>query len=510
MLSQLKHHNSSVRHDALTGLRELLLTHSELVHPNFPKLIQPVFSTAVDILPNVRQASCALIKVLMSQLSSVVIQPFFPVIIAQLSCGMTHINEKIQLDSVKLLALYLQHHPELLVVHVGKILPLLMNLLSRCKSVQLVSKSESKEKTRKHEAFRFQVVALDNNPSSKLMSLDSRLNILSMISQLLEITLGSLNCDAWRMISTSNIVDISRGKVFSVAELTLEDNIITSSICNLSAQIPHVPIVLNHGIIIPDHCAQGLTASSLTIIDIFSDYEAFLCLMNTLGILVLESWVECVPSQVFSSNIPSVPHVTVMSKLIDVLSLLVKLLLAVQACSSSMSLQKSCDQLSDLHRMIVNGVSTYMIRYFPFSIAAESHREQFFQLQHTANFAFSSLLLSLRKVSCAMAMEGNENGQLTCATVEYLTNFDIQTMKHLTSSSQFLLTCTKLIVQMIPNLCELSSESTEEMASIVGAFKFIREYYAFCHPQSASRHLLIKCLYSVFAQQAAKKDNLRR
>lgn len=421
----------------------MLHSHSELIHPNLPKLVHLVFSVALDTLPNVRQASYALIKDLISQqLTSAVIQPFFPIIVAQLSCGLTYIDEKVQFDSLKLLDLYIQYHPGLLAVHIGKLLPLMMNLLSRHKAVHLLLKSESKALKRKRDAFKVQVAALDNDPSSKLLNVDSRLRILSMISKLLATVLESLGSN-------------------------------TSSV----------------------------HASPLTIIDLFSDYQAFLHVMDTLSTLALESWVECIPAHVFSTKNPTVQHVMLMSKLVEVLSLMVKFVLAVQACKSNSSFLKK-DQLTELYQKIANGISTYVVRYFPFSIA-DTRKEQIGQLQYSTNFTFCHLLMSLRKVSCAM--KGDQNGKLTFLATQYLSNFEVKAMKRLSSSHQFLLECTKVIIEMIPILCEISNERMDDKVCLVGVFKFLNDFFNFCHPQSSSKHLLMKCLSDVFVQEVAER-----
>ena len=85
----------------------------------------------MDLTPRVRQASCALLRFLTSHVTSDVIKPFFPAIVAQLCCGQTHIDENVQLDSVKLLDIYILQYSGLLLSHISKVMPLLISLLSR-------------------------------------------------------------------------------------------------------------------------------------------------------------------------------------------------------------------------------------------------------------------------------------------------------------------------------------------------------------------------------------------
>ena len=509
LLRQLKHHNSSVRYDALTGLREVFQSHTELIHPNLPKLVQLVFPTAVDAFPNVRQASYAFIKDLMSQqLTNAMIQPFFQVIVAQLTCGLTCICEKVQFDSLKFLDLYIHYQPDLLVIHVDKLLPLLISLLSRHKEVHMMSKSEPKGGKRKRDAFKFQVAILNNDPNSKLLNVESKMKILSVICKLLETVLESLRSDGSGMPGTSHIINISKGKVYHEADVTRQKDLTCASVCHLVSATPHIPIIHTHGVVIPDHGAQGSTTSSLTIADLFSNYRAFLRVMDTLGTLALESWVECVPARTFSAQTATIPHVTLMSKLVEVLSVMVKLFLTFQASTSNVSFQdKASPHLVKLLQKFTDGISTYVVGHFPFTIYGASRKEQFEQLQYSMNFTFCHLLMSLRSVRCKT--KGNLSGDLTSVATEYLGNFEVKAMQHLAASCQFLQNCTKIIVEMIPVLWEMSAERTDDKVCLVGVFKFLKDFYNFCHPQSSSKHLLMRSLSNMFALEVAGRGLAR-
>ncbi len=140
----MNHHNSTVRHDALVGLCEIFSAHPELLPKNLPKLVEQVFSTIVDGSGLVRQASRMLIKCLTSLVYSDAISPFFDIMMAHLNCGLTHIKEKIQLDSLKILELYIQYHSKLLVSRISKVLPLLIGLLSRHKVGTFLTQTSAK------------------------------------------------------------------------------------------------------------------------------------------------------------------------------------------------------------------------------------------------------------------------------------------------------------------------------------------------------------------------------
>lgn len=153
---------------------------------NLSKLVERVFSILVDNSGMVRQAAHALVKLLLSSIGSDVIYPFFRILIAHLNCGLTNIKESIQLDSLKVLELYLQLYPNLLVSYVGSVLPSLMGLLSKQRTPLAGSSSLAKHMNN---------TALVSNPSSSFASKASQLHIFSLIFKLLSTMLFSDNGD---------------------------------------------------------------------------------------------------------------------------------------------------------------------------------------------------------------------------------------------------------------------------------------------------------------------------
>lgn len=178
----------SVRQDALLGLRDIFESHPDILPKNLPKLVERVFSTMVDSSNAVRQASHLLMETLLSSVRSDVINLFFETLMAHLSCGLTHIKETVQLDSLKVLELYLKHCSPLVEAYVGDLVLVLVGLLSRQKSVS------SSARTKAQKSLIGMVgdaggTMLVNNPSSKLLTKASRLHILKLISSLLELLL---------------------------------------------------------------------------------------------------------------------------------------------------------------------------------------------------------------------------------------------------------------------------------------------------------------------------------
>lgn len=189
LYSQLKHHNPSVRHDALVGLRDIFQLHPELLPKNVSKLVEQVFSALVDGSSLVRQATRLLVKTVLSQVTQESVTPFFRILVAHLSCALTHIKEKIQVDSLEVLELYLQYYPTLLVQYAGDILPILIGLLSRQKADPSYSRSSLKKGKSLISILHgtnSSSAALVSNPNSKFTSKSSRLSIFGLILKLLQ------------------------------------------------------------------------------------------------------------------------------------------------------------------------------------------------------------------------------------------------------------------------------------------------------------------------------------
>ena len=451
----------------------------------------------MDLTPSVRQASYALLRFLTSHVTSDVIKPFFPAIVAQLCCGLTHIDENVQLDSVKLLDIYILQYSGLLLSHISKVVPLLISLLSR----QTSDKKNAKPS-------KFQAASLQSVPSSSLLKLDSRLKILELISKLLLMALPSSD------LSSSNeqcrkaeayMVDLSRRAVFSMTDILSQNDKTSSSICHLSSNIPHIPILHSHGIVPDSSTTHDWPIISNMSLGVSSHFDGLLDVVDHLNNLVVESWMEVVPTHVVTNSSPNIRHVTFMNKLVEVLSILVKLLMAYGSSSKVLYHMKK-EKLSKAYASIKAGISTYILKYFPFSVSRNSRKDQLLQLEHSSNFMVCNILGILRLIGGTMA-DDDERQVFVITAADFLSNFK---MNHLASSSQVVYVISQISAEMIPLWCELSDMGllNDQVAKMV--FDFILRLYDFCHPQSCSKQQLTGCLCRVFMKEVAKGNNFSR
>ncbi|XP_076869271.1 testis-expressed protein 10 homolog [Brachyhypopomus gauderio] len=114
LLSQLHHYNSTVKQDALLGLRDLLGTHPSLVEQHASAVLSEVAALFTDRDGAVRGAATRLLRFLAQCVPAEHVAPFFPLLSAHLTCAMTHIAAGIQEDSLRVLDVLLEHYPALL------------------------------------------------------------------------------------------------------------------------------------------------------------------------------------------------------------------------------------------------------------------------------------------------------------------------------------------------------------------------------------------------------------
>ena len=92
LLAQCQHYSSSVRQDALGGLRELLMSCPDMLSTHLAVILERTSPLCLDKDSTLRQALCRFYKAILPQVSVDQMKPFFTLLSAHLSCAMTHIQ----------------------------------------------------------------------------------------------------------------------------------------------------------------------------------------------------------------------------------------------------------------------------------------------------------------------------------------------------------------------------------------------------------------------------------
>ena len=360
LFNKVCHHNSSVRRDALLGLRDVFQLHMDICPKYLPKLVEYVFITFVDNSSAVRQASHLLLETLLSSVGKDTIGPFFGTLIAQLNCGLTHISEKIQLDSLRVLELFLKHCSGSLEAYVGDIVLVLIGLLSRQKSRPAPSPRSTKAKKGQSLIGILGgegASTLVNNPSSDLLNQTCRLRLLKLISSLLELLLEAApGC-------SSPHDDTFDGAGFGKV------------------------------------CGGG----------------------STLVSILVETWVESHVEDVFRGRGGFVQSLCLMEAVLTLLCILLKLLPALTN-NYSEGKQEAKLQAVDCCKKIGNDISSHMLHHFPFRVASSSLQKHLQQL-YIMNFTFCEISLLLWKL-LSPARAGLFNSEFSLAALQYLSSLN--------------------------------------------------------------------------------------
>ena len=141
----------------------------------------------------VRHSFFLCIQHVMRNLSTVEVYPFMHIIVAHICCGMTHINENVQMDTLSILELVFDHFPQLLESFSHKILPSLTDLISK-QGNQESQSSQSSNTSKTHKQGISSLVSRDVtfNVEGKMSSLKARIEILSKLKKILSILFGKI------------------------------------------------------------------------------------------------------------------------------------------------------------------------------------------------------------------------------------------------------------------------------------------------------------------------------
>ncbi|KAI9481029.1 MAG: hypothetical protein EXX96DRAFT_617995 [Benjaminiella poitrasii] len=115
LVVQLRHYNSGVKKEALSGLTELCNSHPELLVSSLGQVVNGVLKLFVDDDREVRKATYNFLKETFVEIDRVGLQPFMPLLIMYTCLAMTHIFEDIRLDAVKLMNLWIEIAPNVVV-----------------------------------------------------------------------------------------------------------------------------------------------------------------------------------------------------------------------------------------------------------------------------------------------------------------------------------------------------------------------------------------------------------
>uniref|UniRef100_A0A182JFZ7 Pre-rRNA-processing protein Ipi1 N-terminal domain-containing protein n=1 Tax=Anopheles atroparvus TaxID=41427 RepID=A0A182JFZ7_ANOAO len=133
-LAKLKHSNASSKCDGMRGIREIITKMPSELQRLLSSVIKDVASLAIDVERDVRRDCYKTLGCVFAASGPSSVLPFFDVLLSFLRCAMTHIQSRIQEDSLLLLDVLLQYLPELILANRDKILPQFLDMISKLKN----------------------------------------------------------------------------------------------------------------------------------------------------------------------------------------------------------------------------------------------------------------------------------------------------------------------------------------------------------------------------------------
>ncbi|XP_022787365.1 testis-expressed protein 10-like isoform X1 [Stylophora pistillata] len=352
LLAQVGHYSVNTRQEALGGLKDLLHHHENLLQENLGIVIKKVCEKMSDSDPSVRQSLLLLLCFIFPLVSQEKMAPFSALVIAHLSCAMTHIYDDIQHDSLGFLELCLRYFPSLMV---GSSSQLIQNFVSMI-SHQNISGTKQSNRLQ-HKAGK----GLAVNPKGKLSSLRSRLKVLQQLLALLK---------ALESSSSSSREDTPLSSA-SLVKLPCKKQIIY-----FDKKKPTQIQVLEHSVQEPtlhpfsfDNSSAATALNTESKNNILTDGQMVKDFMEVIVPLLLECWIECSPAQMTTglpNSMVSSSSINVMLAVTEILKIVLKAAQEKQTNAEVSEMHKPGDNLLDVYFKDVN---QHLMSFFPFSVS---------------------------------------------------------------------------------------------------------------------------------------------
>ena len=487
-----------MRCDGLTGLRELFQDHPHLLIPNLAKLVDKVLCKIIDPDASVRHSLYTLLSDIFSVVSSDHVCAHFSSIVAHLSCGLTHISDKVQLDSLRMFGLLMAHYSMLLPAHAQQLLPLIVRLISRHKSASSSQKT-SKTKTQ---------ASLAHDPRSKLSRFSSRIDVFNLLFHFLETVLKSVDPieEMRKTDKTPATVDLQRQRV--VIERDGEFKQVHCDLVDFSS-IPHVMPLKREGLpyqltvspvaSLPTefNAVSTSVASTVSICpssrsslispdSVFSDVAKFIEFSESLVSLLFECWVECSLVQKHVSK----DCLVLMETVINLLCLVLKLAVHVSSSESDTRSTEHCSTLAP--SPVINTLSgKYTAFYLKHFVTKFPLRCPSATSSHSVQYTRMNLVLC--QITALLSKSGDPTYQPALDSVCTFYGTLEGVSDPTSDSSQTALECSRIISETLPELLDAVDRHRLAHSNLQCVLTGVEAFYSRCHTQSSAKRVLIHC-----------------
>lgn len=114
----------------MNELKDFLLKFPVVLEKHLSSVCDKLVELMLDSSGDVRMALYTLLDEVLPMLPETLVSPFFPLWVAYISTGMTHVNGAVRLDALQYTNLWLHYHPSLVAKFHSKLLPHFMTLMT--------------------------------------------------------------------------------------------------------------------------------------------------------------------------------------------------------------------------------------------------------------------------------------------------------------------------------------------------------------------------------------------
>ena len=405
-----------MRKEALVGLKDLFQQHKNLLEENLGIIIKRVAEKMTDSDPSVRQSLLLLFCFIFPLIPQERMAPFSSIVMAHLSCAMTHIYDDIQHDSLGFLELCLQYFPNLMVTSSSQLIQNFVGMISY----------QDTSSTKKSKGLQQKVgKGLSVNPKGKLSSLRSRLKVLQQLLAFLKaLESSTIFCQAESSFTSTNHVDVSSSK----------------PIFHFQKHLPTQIQVLLHSVEEPmllpfTFDMQSVNAGSES--NILTDGQQTKDFIETIVPLLLECWVECNPAQMITGlpdSVMSPSSMNVMLVIAEIFKVIFKAAERNKTKHSNILEQAKADNfLRDIHKEL----NHHFMSYFPFTVSRtpllKKEKKKFGKsFQQDVGDKIMSSALTLNLAICEVMLQFVRNDvavkKKNCASAQKLEDFVVESL----------------------------------------------------------------------------------
>lgn len=184
VLGKLNNQSLSTRLDGLEGLKELVTAHRNIIDENLSLIVNRLVPFLTEREAKLRNVGIPLLESIVSQVNPSSLESLYPIISAHLCCGLSHIDDEIQLESIKVLDTLIQFQPAFILSHAHQILPNCLEQISNSDSNSISSGSTNNVSENRMKSNK-SVAKLRDNINANVSSLHWRFLVIERIYNML-------------------------------------------------------------------------------------------------------------------------------------------------------------------------------------------------------------------------------------------------------------------------------------------------------------------------------------